>query len=143
MGTVRPLSAYYNVYTNIYLYYFQAGINIIILLFIKWYRKCCDTYGIYDLITQKVDGTISSLIVISIVFNVFNIINIYMMKTFLYSYYLRSEIIHDSPFYGYSKWHDICFMIYNARRYFWLVACVMSLMLLVTIIVLFVVITGF
>lgn len=60
-----------------------------------------------------------------------------MLKNFIFGYSLANNIPPDNPFYGYLQWHNLCYMIYDARRYFWMIAFIMAVVFLVSTIFVF------
>jgi len=73
IGTLSPRTSYFYTYTNIYLYYAQTIANIGIVVMIKCHRR------IYirdenDERCEKYEGIIDTMVTISIILNIFNVI---------------------------------------------------------------------
>lgn len=62
---------------------------------------------------------------LSVIVNIFNIIQIYLMKSFL-SGQMQLEAFKSSEvqFIGFKHWYKVCSSIYEMRKLFWLVAFV-------------------
>jgi len=100
IGTLSPRTSYFYTYTNIYLYYAQTMIDVCIVVMIKCHRR------VYindedDERCEKYEGIIDTMVTLSIILNVFNVIQMYMLKNFIFGYSLSSNIPPDNPFYGY------------------------------------------
>lgn len=125
IGSSEPHNAYFYAYSNIYLYYAQAITDALIICLIKCYRRAQNSHArnrtwMMDQFSTQID----ILQTFSLLLNIYNVIQMYMLKHFLFSYTLIDPK-PESPFYGYAKWHNLCMVIYDARRHFWLVSFVL------------------